>query len=258
MASILRLKDVGKVWHIERTKEQVVALGDISMDVEQGEFLVFVGPSGCGKSTLLQIIAGLEEPGSGTIDVSRSADGQKQTGMVFQEFALFPWRTVLENIVFGPEVRSVPRAQREANAQKLIELVRLRGFEHRYPHELSGGMRQRVALARALANDPAILLFDEPLAALDAQTRRVLQDELARIWAQTGKTFVYVTHSLEEAVLLGSRIVLMTARPGRIKRILEVTLPRPRNRTGRAEAAMVDALDALLRDEVRQAIAAEP
>ena len=178
--------------------------------------------------------------------------------MVFQEYALFPWLTVAKNVVFGPEVRGVPRAQREATAQRLIDLVKLRGFENRYPHELSGGMRQRVALARALANDPAILLFDEPLAALDAQTRRVLQDELARIWAQTGKTFVYVTHSLEEAVLLGSRIVLMTARPGRIKRILEVTLPRPRSLTGRAEAAMVDALDALLRDEVRQAIAAEP
>ena len=125
-----------------------------------------MGPSGCGKSTLLQIIAGLEEPASGTVEVSKSADGQKQTGMVFQEYALFPWRTVLENIVFGPEVRSVARHQREANAQKLIELVHLRSFEHRYPHELSGGMRQRVALARALANDPAILLFDEPLASL--------------------------------------------------------------------------------------------
>ncbi|HUC99136.1 MAG TPA: ATP-binding cassette domain-containing protein, partial [Candidatus Polarisedimenticolaceae bacterium] len=143
MATILRLRDLGKIWHIERTKEQVVALGGISLDVEQGEFLVFVGPSGCGKSTLLQIIAGLEEPASGTVEVSKSADGQKQTGMVFQEYALFPWRTVLQNIVFGPEVRSVARRQREANAQKLIELVHLRSFEHRYPHELSGGMRQR-------------------------------------------------------------------------------------------------------------------
>src|SRR5207247_8605860 len=191
MATILRLKDIAKVWHIERTKEQVVALGDISLEVEQGEFLVFVGPSGCGKSTLRQIIAGLEEPASGTIDVSRSVDGQKQTGMVFQEFALFPWRTVLENIVFGPEVRSVPRAHREANAQKLIELVHLRGFEHRYPHELSGAMRQRVALARALANDPAILLFDEPLASLDSQIRMVLQAELVRIWEVIKRTLLY-------------------------------------------------------------------
>src|SRR5574341_1147178 len=234
MATILSLKNIGKVWHIERTKEAVVALGGISLDVQQGEFLVFVGPSGCGKSTLLQIIAGLEEAGSGTFEVSKSIDAHKQTGMVFQEYALFPWRTVLENIVFGPEVRSVPKGEREANAQKLIELVHLRGFEHRYPHELSGGMRQRVALARALANDPEILLFDEPLAALDAQTRRVLQDELVRIWSETRKTFVYVTHSLQEAVLLGSRIVLMTAHPGRIRHVVDVPLPRPRHLTGRA------------------------
>src|SRR6266481_157849 len=250
MATILRLKDIGKVWYIERTQEQVVALGGINMDVEQGEFLVFVGPSGCGKSTLLQIIAGLEEPGSGTVDISRSVDGQKQTGMVFQEFALFPWRTVLENIVFGPEVRSVPRAEREVNAQKLIELVHLRGFEHRYPHELSGGMRQRVALARALANDPAILLFDEPLASLDAQTRKVLQAELVRIWGETRKTFIYVTHSLEEAVLLGTRIVVMTARPGRIKQTVDVRADRPRHLSGRAEAELLDLVDGLLREEV--------
>src|SRR5207253_8298560 len=165
--------------------------------------------------------------------------------MVFQEYALFPWRTVTENVVFGPEVRGVPRADREATAARLIDLVKLRGFETRYPHELSGGMRQRVALARALANDPAVLLFDEPLAALDAQTRRVLQDELARIWAETRKTFIYVTHSLEEAVLLGSRIVLMTARPGRIKKLIDVSLPRPRSVTHRAEAEMVEAVDAL-------------
>src|ERR1044071_2164397 len=166
MATILRLKNIGKVWHIERTKEEVVALDGISLDVEQGEFLVFLGPSGCGKSTLLQIIGDLEYPDAGTLELTRSANDHKQTGMVFQEYALFPWRTVLDNIAFGPEVRSVSRTEREANAQKMIDLVHLRGFEHRYPHELSGGMRQRVALARALANDPAILLFDEPLALL--------------------------------------------------------------------------------------------
>jgi ABC-type nitrate/sulfonate/bicarbonate transport system ATPase subunit len=257
MSSILRLKDIGKVWHIERTQEQVVALGSISLEVEQGEFLVFVGPSGCGKSTLLQIIAGLEKPGSGTVEISRFADGQKQTGMVFQEFALFPWRTVLENIVFGPEVRSVPRTQREANAQKLIELVHLRGFEHRYPHELSGGMRQRVALARALANDPAILLFDEPLASLDAQTRKVLQAELVRIWQETKRTFIYVTHGLDEAVLLGDRVVLFTARPGRIKEIVPVRLPRPRSITGRAEAELLEYLSEQIREEVERSLKAE-
>jgi NitT/TauT family transport system ATP-binding protein len=257
MPTILRLKDIGKVWHIERTKEQVVALGGISLDVEQGEFLVFVGPSGCGKSTLLQIIAGLEEPGSGTAEVSKSADGQKQTGMVFQEYALFPWRTVQENIVFGPEVRNVPREQRKANAQNLIDLVHLRGFEHRYPHELSGGMRQRVALARALANDPAILLFDEPLASLDAQTRKVLQAELVRIWQETKRTFIYVTHALDEAVLLGDRVVLFTARPGRIKEIVSVRLPRPRSITGRQEIELLEYLSEQIREEVERSLKAE-
>ena len=257
MATLLRLKDIRKVWHIERTKEQVVALGGITLEVEQGEFLVLVGPSGCGKSTLLQIIAGLEEAESGSLEVTRSVDGQKQTGMVFQEYALFPWRTVLENIVFGPEVRSVPRAERESNAQKLIDLVHLRGFENRYPHELSGGMRQRVALARALANDPAILLFDEPLASLDAQTRKVLQIELVRIWQETKRTFIYVTHALEEAVMLGDRVVLFTARPGSIKEIVPVRLPRPRSITGRGEVELLAYLSEQIREEVERSLKAE-
>jgi len=251
---LLQIRDVGKVWSIARTREEVVALDAISLDVTPGEFLILLGPSGCGKSTLLQIIAGLEEPTRGGIHVGERNGAQKLTSMVFQEYALFPWRTVRENVVFGPEVRNVPKADREATAQRLIDLVKLRGFESRYPHELSGGMRQRVALARALANDPAVLLFDEPLAALDAQTRRVLQDELARIWAETRKTFIYVTHSLQEAVLLGSRIVVMTARPGRIKRIIDVKLERPRSITHRGEADLLETLDALLRDEVKQAM----
>jgi ABC-type nitrate/sulfonate/bicarbonate transport system ATPase subunit len=257
MATILRIKDIRKIWHIERTGEQVVALDGVSLDVERGEFLALVGPSGCGKSTLLQIIGGLEPPDSGAIELSKSLDGHKETGMVFQEYALFPWRTVLENIVFGPEVRSVPRALREENAQKLIELVRLRGFEHRYPHELSGGMRQRVALARALANDPAILCFDEPLASLDAQTRKVLQVELVRIWQETQRTFIYVTHALDEAVLLGDRVVLFTARPGRIKEIVPVRLPRPRSITGAQEIALLEYLSEQIRDEVERALKAE-
>jgi NitT/TauT family transport system ATP-binding protein len=251
---LLQIRDVGKVWSIARTREEVVALDTISLDVTPGEFLILLGPSGCGKSTLLQIIAGLEAPSRGEILAPQGNGTQKLTSMVFQEYALFPWRTVAQNVVFGPEVRRVPRAEREATAQRLIDLVKLRGFETRYPHELSGGMRQRVALARALANDPAVLLLDEPLAALDAQTRRVLQDELARIWAETRKTFIYVTHSLQEAVLLGTRIVVMTARPGRIKRIIDVTLDRPRSITRRAEAEMLETLDTLLRDEVKQAM----
>ncbi len=253
---ILEIRNVGKVWSIERTGERHVALESVSLEVAPGEFLIFLGPSGCGKSTLLQIIAGLEPPSSGEIRFPETAAGAgdgKRTSMVFQDYALFPWRTVLGNVAFGPEVRGVARATRDANAHRLIELVNLKGFEHRYPHELSGGMRQRVALARALANDPQVLLFDEPLAALDAQTRRVLQDELLRIWGDTGKTFIYVTHSLTEAVLLGSRIVLMTASPGRVKRIFDVPLPRPRHLTGRAEGEIVERLDIELGDEFKRA-----
>ena len=260
---LLALRDVGKVWLIQRTGERVSALESITLDVAPGEFLILLGPSGCGKSTLLQIIAGLEVPSSGEIRFPSVARGVspcaksngKLTSMVFQDYALFPWRTVLGNIVFGPEVRHVARGEREERARRLIDLVNLKGAEHRYPHELSGGMRQRVALARALANDPQIVLFDEPLAALDAQTRRLLQDELLRIWGETGKTFVYVTHSLQEAVLLGSRIVLMTAHPGRIRHIVDVSLARPRHLTGRAEADMLDRLDAELSEEVQRAMA---
>ena len=252
---LLALRDVGKAWLLKRTGERVTALQSISLDVHPGEFLILLGPSGCGKSTLLQIIAGLEAPSAGAIRFSDGNGRGKLTSMVFQDYALFPWRTVLGNVVFGPEVRRVGRSEREAKARQLIELVNLRGAEGRYPHELSGGMRQRVALARALANDPQILLFDEPLAALDSQTRRVLQEELLRIWAETGKTFVYVTHSLQEAVLLGSRIVLMTAGPGRIKQIVDLPLARPRHLTGRAEAEILDQLDALLSEEVNRAMA---
>jgi NitT/TauT family transport system ATP-binding protein len=257
---ILELRGIAKHWTIARTGERIVALESITLDVAPGEFLIFLGPSGCGKSTLLQIVAGLERPSAGELRVAAppgDGRGRKLTSMVFQEYALFPWRTVLENVVFGPEVRRIPRAQRDASARRLIDMVHLTGFEHRYPHELSGGMRQRVALARALANDPEILLFDEPLAALDAQTRRVLQDELVRIWTQTRKTFVYVTHSLQEAVLLGTRIVVMTARPGRIKQLVDVRLERPRSLTRRAEAEMLERLDGLLADEIKQAMATD-
>lgn len=258
---LLELRGVAKTWTIARTGERVVALDSITLDVSPGEFLILLGPSGCGKSTLLQIVAGLEAPSSGTIQFpaarSRNGHGRKLTSMVFQEYALFPWRTVIANIVFGPEVRGVSAAERETDARRLIAMVGLGGFEKRYPHELSGGMQQRVALARALANDPEILLFDEPLAALDAQTRRVLQDELVRIWTETGKTFIYVTHSLEEAVLLGTRIVVMTARPGRIKQVVDVPIGRPRSVTRRDEAAVLDLLDSLIRDEVKKALAVE-
>ena len=165
---LVELRDIGKTWSIARTRESTVALQSITLDVTPGEFLILLGPSGCGKSTLLQIMAGLEKPSRGAIRFPEGNGGQKLTSMVFQEYALFPWRTVAKNVAFGPEVRGVPRAQREATAQRLIDLVNLRGFENRYPHELSGGMRQRVALARALANDPA----DPPLRRAAGRPRR--------------------------------------------------------------------------------------
>lgn len=264
MATILSLKGVSKVWRVERSGEEVVALRCIDLEVQAGEFLVFLGPSGCGKSTLLQIISELEEPSSGVISFARAGqaglavDGRKKPSCtVFQEYALFPWRTVIDNIAFGPEVRKVSKGVRYAEARRYLRLVNLQGFEHRYPSELSGGMKQRVALARALANDPEILLLDEPLASLDAQTRRVLQEELVRIWTQTNRTFIYVTHSLEEAVLLGDRILLMTARPGQVKELIPVNIPRPRSTTGDQEVKVLRYLAEQIREEVERSMRLE-
>lgn len=208
---------------------EVFALRDASLEVRPNEFLTLLGPSGCGKSTLLQIIAGLEESSAGKVEFrgERKASGPMTT-MVWQKYALFPWRTVLGNVVFGSEVRRMKKRERLERGLEFINVVGLDGFEDAYPHELSGGMQQRAALARALCNDPEILLMDEPLAALDAQTRALMQVELLRIWDRYRKTVVYVTHSIDEAVLLGDRIAVMTARPGRIKEIIPVTLPRPR------------------------------
>lgn len=209
---------------------QVEALADVSLDVEDGEFLTILGPSGCGKSTLLLIIGGMEAPSSGQVEFEGARRNSAPLNtMVWQGYALFPWRTVLGNIIFGPEVRGVPRDERLDRARQLIEAVGLAGFEDAYPHELSGGMKQRVALARGLCNDPEILLMDEPLAALDAQTRALMQVELLRIWDRFRKTVVYVTHSIDEAVLLGDRVAIMTARPGRVKKTIRVKLPRPRS-----------------------------
>ncbi len=255
--AILEIRDVTKTWVRERTGESVLALDGIDLTVERGEFLILLGPSGCGKSTLLQIVGDLEHLSSGRITYSGQDGGRKPTTMVFQEYALFPWRTVLDNIAFGPEMRGVGRAERYESARRYIQLVRLDGFENRYPHELSGGMKQRVALARALNNDPDMVLFDEPLAALDAQTRRVLQNELVRIWQATGKTFIYVTHSLDEAILLGDRVVVMTARPGRIKEIVPLGMPRPRALTRPAEVQALERLENLLKAEVSKALAEE-
>ncbi|MGW1895145.1 ABC transporter ATP-binding protein [Streptomyces sp. NPDC002004] len=202
------------------------ALDGIDLDIAAGEFVVLVGPSGCGKSTLLDLLGGLTQPTAGRILV----DGKAVTGpgldrgIVFQQYALLPWRTAQGNVEFGLEATGVPRRQRAARAREFLELVGLGGFESRHPHELSGGMRQRVAIARSLAYDPDVLLMDEPFAALDAQTRESLQEELLRIWQRTGKTVVFITHSIDEAVYLGQRIAVMTSRPGRIKQIVPVAL----------------------------------
>jgi NitT/TauT family transport system ATP-binding protein len=206
------------------------ALRGFDLDVRAGEFLVVVGPSGCGKSTFLNLLGGLDHPTGGDLLL----DGQPvrgpglDRGIVFQQYALFPWRTALGNVEFGLQSKGIGKKERTHTAREYLNLVGLSGFADHYPHALSGGMKQRVAIARVLAYDPDVLLMDEPFAALDAQTRENLQTELLRIWQQTGKTVVFITHSIDEAVYLGQRVAVMTATPGRVKRIVEIALPGDR------------------------------
>ena len=210
---------------------EVIALDDINLDVNSGEFICLLGPSGCGKSTLLNAVAGFSLPTAGAIQV----DGQPvqapgpDRGMVFQEYALFPWMTVERNIAFGLEIKKLPKAQIREKVRALLEMLNLQDFRDRYPKDLSGGMRQRVAIARVLALDSPIMLMDEPFGALDSLTRRNLQDELLRIWTEFQKTILFVTHSIEESIYLADRIVVMTYRPGKIKKDVGVTLARPRD-----------------------------
>lgn len=204
--------------------QRFTALEDITLNVRHGEFLALVGPSGCGKSTLLDLLGGLTAPTSGRILLdSRPIEGPaRDRGIVFQQYALFPWRTAAQNVEFGLDIAGVKSAARRDRALYYLDLVGLAGFADRYPHELSGGMKQRVAIARSLAYDPDVLLMDEPFAALDAQTRETLQVELQRIWRTTGKTIVFITHGIDEAIVLGQRVAVMTSRPGRIKHIVEI------------------------------------
>ncbi len=214
-------------------QEQIVALDGVDLEIGDDEFLTILGPSGCGKTTLLNIIAGFDQATGGDVHLDGEAilKPGPDRGVVFQEYALFPWLTVEQNIEFGLRERRVAKAQRRARVRDQIASVGLSGFERRYPQELSGGMRQRVAIARALVNDPKILLLDEPFAALDAQTRTMMQQELLRVWSAARRTAIFITHNIEEAILLGDRVVVMTARPGRIKEIVSVNLPRPRDVT---------------------------
>ncbi len=237
----------------DRSGGTVAALSPIDLVVEEGEFLAVVGPSGCGKTTLLNIVAGLLPASSGRV-YFEGVDGRQGplTAVVFQELALFPWRTVERNITYGPEERGLSAAECAEIAREYIELVGLTGFENSYPHQLSGGMKQRVAIARALANDPQLLLMDEPFSALDAQTRTMMQLELSRIFEATGKSVLYITHYIPEAVFLGDRVVVLGKRPGKIVETLKIDLPRPRREAVKVEAnyvAYLDELWGLIRDQ---------
>ncbi len=229
--SRVRIADISKRYDTD--DGYVQALEGVSFDVADGEFVCIVGPSGCGKTTLFRIIAGLEDATSGEVYLGgHQVNGPTPNmGVVFQDYHLFPWRTVRKNVAFGLEKQDVPKDERRTRVDELINLVGLEGFENSYPKELSGGMKQRVAIARALAVDPALLLMDEPFGAVDAQTREMLQTELLEIWEQTGKTVLFVTHDVEEAVKLADRIVVMAKEPGRVDEIIDVDLSRPRSRS---------------------------
>lgn len=227
--------NINKIYKVRQKDSEKLtefqALKNINLTVKKEEFLVIVGPSGCGKSTFLDMVAGLAQPTSGEIymDEKLITGPALDRGIVLQGYALFPWRSIRKNVEFGLEIKKVPKKERAEISQRFIDLVNLHGFEDRYPHELSGGMKQRVAIARALAYDPEVLLMDEPFAAVDAQTRESLQEELLRIWEKTKKTIIFITHSIDEAIFLADRVVVMSANPGEIKETINIALPRPRD-----------------------------
>ncbi|ACL16421.1 ABC transporter ATP-binding protein [Methanosphaerula palustris] len=228
----LQVKNVNKEF-ITDQGEHMTALQSIDLEIKEGEFICILGPSGCGKTTLLRILAGLETPTIGEVRVDGTlVEGpSRQLAMIFQDYSLYPWRRVIDNTAFGLELQGIGREERYRVAMEYLKLVGLEAFADRYPNELSGGMRQRVAVARALAIDPAVILMDEPFGALDAQTRNTMQQELLDIWAETKKTVVFVTHSVDEAVYMADRIAVLSSRPGTIREIVPVGMDRPRDRT---------------------------
>ena len=242
-----------------QSEERLLALDHINLQVKAGEFLCIVGPSGCGKSTLLHLIAGLHQQTSGEVLI----DGKRVQGpgtdriLIFQELGLFPWLTVGQNVEFGMKMKGLSKAEREEKTQYYLRLVHLSQFKDSYTHQLSGGMRQRVALARALATEPDVLLMDEPFAALDAQTRDLLHDELERIWFETGRTIIFVTHNVREAIRLGDRVALLTFRPGRVKREFPIDLPRPRVLEDTHVALAAREILGELREEINRSLEVE-
>ncbi|MHB0886521.1 MAG: ABC transporter ATP-binding protein [Bacillota bacterium] len=260
-SSKISCRRLAKVFeNVGRTRGGFAALSDVNLEVREAEFLSVVGPSGCGKSTLLNIIGGHVRPSAGlvTVDDQPVTGPSKRVGMVFQSFGLFPWRTVAGNVEFGPRVAGLPAEECRDIAIRYIRLVGLERFVHAYPKQLSGGMKQRVALARALANDPEILLMDEPLGSLDAQTRETLQDEVARIWADTRKTIVFVTHNIDEAVILGDRVAVMTGPPGRVIELIDVDLPGVREPVARRYSPRLLEYKSHIWDLIRRAGATLP
>lgn len=224
----IQIEDVSFSYTNRQTGEKVFVLDQVSFDIREKEFFCILGPSGCGKSTLLYLIAGLVQSDAGKVLVDGKAvrGPGADRGVVFQEYALMPWKTVMDNVSLGLKIKGVKRSERRQIAQHYIDLVNLSGFENKYPHELSGGMRQRAAVARTLANSPEIVLMDEPFAAVDAHTRLKLQEELTEIWAKEQKTIVFITHNIEEAIFLGNRVLVMSPRPAKIRKIFDVQLNR--------------------------------
>ncbi len=246
-----------------RTGRRLEALADITLDVMPGEFVCLVGPSGCGKTTFLNIVDGLLAASRGEIRIDgRPVSGPgRDRAMVFQDASLLPWRTVLGNVLYGLEIQGRLTAETQARAQHLIALAGLLGFESYYPHELSGGMQQRVNLSRALAVDPEILLMDEPFAALDAQTREIMQQELLAVWRQTGKTVLFVTHQINEAIYLADRVIVFSARPGRVQETVPIRLPRPRPLSIKRTPAFLEYEELiwkLMEEEIRRSMQAVP